>query len=488
MESNRQLLEKPLRVPQEGEKVYHLTGEQIREILAMRGSSIELDPGMGGVSPEVLDNLLQDESELVSVDLALTSACNFKCEWCYRPGEEWGNLLLNFDDIFHIVHDAAELGVRFFILTGGEPTMYNDKRAGKKFFDVVDLIQQTYARRNMDVDVLTFTDVALIDEKTAEKFAERKVALCLKRDTLDHRTQDLIVGANFGIKNGSRKMEKGYEYLFNAGYGKDSNLAVSVNTVLGTNIITQEGSHVIDTLKGAVDLHYWVRGNGMEHSIVPIHYCGEAQKENQVAGIHPLQIKALYDVLAVVDDVEFNDSWTVYSGFPKNKTCNRPGRGIHIRATGKVTSCSESPLVEKYVFGDIRETRLTTIVRSDHFQNFRGEFAKREGKYICNPNACDLNANNLCRGGCATRSAYSVINPETGLIEQNSDPLAYTQGREDPLCPGWAVLAQKQGVLKNGLYEQVVDQLLVNSSLKPKLKSEIRRRVVANFQVLRNTM
>ena len=485
---NEPIFTKPLSVPDEGKKVYTLSPDELEAIFARRAFRDELDPGMGGASPKKLDGLLESGSKLVSVDLALTSACNFKCEWCYRPGEEWGKLLLKFDTITKVVEQSADLGVKYFVLTGGEPTMYFDKEANKRFFDVVDFIQDTYESRGLSAKVLTFSDVALISPERAQQFADRGVALCLKRDTLDHDMQNLIVGSNFGVVRGSEKMVVGYENLFNAGYGTDPKLAVSVNTVLGVNIPTSEDGETINTLTGAVDLHYWVKEHGLHHSIVPVHYCGVVEGANQTAGIHPLQIKALYDVLAAIDDLEFNDPWIAHSAFPNDKTCNRPGRGVHVRATGKVTSCSESPLTDAYVFGNINETPLTEIVSSQKFQDFRREFSKREGKYICNPNVCDLNAESLCRGGCAVRSAYSQINPTTGLIEQNTKMEAYSQGREDSLCPGWVVLAQKQGALKEGIYEGLVDQLLSESvRLTPEIKERVRDKVVTEFTALRNT-
>jgi hypothetical protein len=48
------------------------------------------------------------------------------------------------------------------------------------------------------------------------------------------------------------------------------------------------------------------------------------------------------------------------------------------------------------------------------------------------------------------------------------------------------VLAQKQGVLKEGVYENVVDSLLANSRLDSDFVSRIKQRVVANFNALRN--
>ena len=72
------------------------------------------------------------------------------------------------------------------------------------------------------------------------------------------------------------------------------------------------------------------------------------------------------------------------------------------------------------------------------------------------------------------------------MIVQNTNTQAYSQGREDPLCSAWTVLAQKQGVLKEGVYGNVVEGLLANSRLDSDFVSRIKQRVVANFNALRN--
>jgi len=65
---------------------------------------------------------------------------------------------------------------------------------------------------------------------------------------------------------------------------------------------------------------------------------------------------------------------------------------------------------------------------------------------------------------------------------------AFLQGRDDPLCPACTMLAQKQGVLKDGVYENIVDSLLANSRLDSKFASIIRHRIIENFDALRNGM
>ena len=436
-----------LQRPGKGEKVYRLTEEEIAEILRVRSgsgtcASIELDPGMGGANPKTIREWIQGGALITSVDFMLTKRCNFRCEYCFAEAG-LSKEKLPFELLERTIEEGPSVGVRVFVLTGGEPFMFRDR--GKTFFDVVRRIRDVYAKAGRPVGVSAFSDVALITRERAQVLYEHGVALCLKRDSLDAQVQDKLVG----IRGGMAKMEAGYENLFKAGYGRPGSPPISVNSVLST-----------DTMTGMVDLHRWVRRHGMEHSIVPVHYCGNATTDNQEEGIHAVHVKVLYDIVAEIDAQEFNDPWRAYSAFPKNKTCNRNISGVHVRSNGAVTACSESPLMEDYVFGNLHETTLGAIARSEKLRHYRQEFTRGHGEYICNPDVCDLNANDLCRGGCATRSAYSRIDPVTGLIVANTNPKSYSARREDPLCPGWVMLAKMQGVLRPGLEEQIRETFL----------------------------
>ena len=474
MNKDKPIFRKKLSVLPEGEKVNVLDDKSKNNILGIRTERIDLNPGMAGVDPYSLDQLMEEGSNLVSLDIVITCGCNFKCVWCYRPGGEWGKMFLSFDKIKELIDDALKLKVKYFVITGGEPLMYRD--GDKTYFDVIDYINEVYSNSTLECHILTFSDVALITPIIAQKFANRRVALCLKRDSINNRIQDAVLG----VEDGAAKMVNGYQNLFESGYGSDNGPAVTVNTVLARNIPAKNGT-VVNTTSGLIDLHVWVRKMNMEHSVVPIHYCGEALKEEQEGGINPLDIKVLYDIMSAIDEIEFNDIWQVLAPFPKNKTCNRPGRGLHIRGTGDVTSCSESPPIDDYTFGNISSDKLLDVVLSDKFRNFRKAFDSREGKYICNSKACDLYANKLCRGGCATRSAYSKVNVETGCIERNTVMQAYVDGREDPLCPAWIILARKQGALVEGIYEEYVDYYLSNCSLSSLLKGKIRDKIISEF-------
>ncbi len=447
---------RPLRRPAPGEKVYALTPGQLEEIRRIRSERVELDPGMGGVTPTKIRAWLRDGIRVTSLDFMLTKRCNFKCTWCFASSGPLAVGHLRFDRLQRTIEQAAEIGTKLFILTGGEPLMYKDAQTGKGYFDVVDCILGTYRRADKDVKILTFDDVALITPRIAGMLADRGVGLCTKGDTLDGDLQDY----KLQTRGAFRAMMKGYANLWDAGYGKRGGPPIVVNSVL---------DHT--TFEGMIDLHFWVREHGMEHSIVPVHYCGNALGDDQEAGVHSPHVKVLYDLIARIDRDHFGDTWTPWSAFPKNKTCNRNLSGLHVRSSGLVTACSESPAMDpgdpqatdRYMFGNIHEQDLAAIADSAKLAGYRQEFEKGVGEYVCNPEACDLNKHDLCRGGCATRSAYSAMDYETGLISLSRQRHRYSEFREDPLCPVWTILAQRQGVLRPGLLDGIHRRLVETS-------------------------
>lgn len=447
---------RPLRKPRPDEKVYSLTQDQINEIMRIRSERVELDPGMGGVVPTQIRQWMKQGIKITSLDFMLTKLCNFKCTWCFASSGPWAKEYLPFDRLEETIRQAAQIGTKLFILTGGEPLMYRDLKRNKGYFDVVDCILSTYRQKGEEAKILTFDDIALITPVIADKLASRRIALCAKGDTLDEELQDYKLQTRGAFK----RMMKGYQNLWDAGYGTQEELPIVVNSVL---------DHT--TFEGMVDFHIWVREHGMEHSIVPVHYCGNAIDEDQEAGIHSPHVKVLYDLLARIDRDYFHDFWTPWSAFPKNKTCNRNLSGLHVRSSGLVTACSESPALDekdpcrtdRYIFGNILDQDISDIANSEKLSSYRKEFEEGVGEFVCNPNVCDLNKYDLCRGGCATRSAYSAMDCTTGLISLSHDGHRYSRFREDPLCPAWTVLAEKQGILRQGLLDDIHERLIESS-------------------------
>lgn len=83
-----------------------------------------------------------------------TPACNLHCTGCWAA--EYGNKLnLSLDELDDIIRQGKDMGVYFYIYTGGEPLVR------KK--DII-----TLCERHPDCEFLSFTNGTLIDEAFAD--------------------------------------------------------------------------------------------------------------------------------------------------------------------------------------------------------------------------------------------------------------------------------------------------------------------------------
>ena len=86
-----------------------------------------------------------------------TSACNMRCKGCWAA--EYGhNQSLTFEELDDIVKQGKELGIFFYMYTGGEPLMRKD--------DLIKLCE-----KHRECYFVAFTNGTLIDEKFADEMA-----------------------------------------------------------------------------------------------------------------------------------------------------------------------------------------------------------------------------------------------------------------------------------------------------------------------------
>lgn len=119
-----------------------------------------------------------------------TTACNLRCTGCWA--EEYGqHCHLSFDTMDDIINQGKDLGIYFYIFTGGEPMMRRD-----------DLI--ALCRKHYDAIFLMFTNGTMIDDAFAEKMLEVKnlvpaISIEGSREATDrrrgHGTYDQVVEA-----------------------------------------------------------------------------------------------------------------------------------------------------------------------------------------------------------------------------------------------------------------------------------------------------
>jgi hypothetical protein len=74
------------------------------------------------------------------VSIALTGRCLKGCPFCYASSTMQGTTHWRFEELVSFITDLDENDVFSVTLGGGEPTLWEDRQAGKNFYDLVSLL------------------------------------------------------------------------------------------------------------------------------------------------------------------------------------------------------------------------------------------------------------------------------------------------------------------------------------------------------------
>lgn len=166
--------------------------------------------------------------------VCLTSACNFRCAYCWAGGEgiKNSNPPLSDDELLSITRILSEKYMFSYIrLTGGEPLLR------KGFFDVVGALKES----NCFDKITMVTNGSMIDEETAIKLA----GLGLKSITVSLDTLHADVFKQMTRVDKLNQVCSAIRYL------KENNVNVKINSV-----ITKTNSDgVFELIDFASDLH-----------------------------------------------------------------------------------------------------------------------------------------------------------------------------------------------------------------------------------------
>ena len=402
-----------------------IADEKIDESRKKEG--IVLYPGMAGMTRDIVEKMKKEGAELLSVDIMVTQKCNFRCSYCYADGGPDKNNEFTMQGAKDIVQQCIGLGVRIINIQGGEPLFWHpsdwEGKRGDAFFELVEYTTSEYKKAGLPLDLVNFTDVALITEEKARKLYELGIGLCCKLDSIDPEIQDELLC----VPGGLNLMMKGYDNLIKAGYGKTPDPTISTNSVV-----------TVTNYDGIPDVFRWSRQNGFRPFVIPVHVHGRAKEHSDImldrnvkegkSTLSPLDIKRLFEKLSEIDGTEFDIHWEPLTPWVENKACSRHLGGIHIRADGIVVPCSEAP--DHWALGDIRERSLKEIVTDEKVKRFRNVYSELHGK--CNSKNCEMAEQQKCYG-CRTRSYDDSAYDDEGNYDPDKlDPEAYFGG--DPAC------------------------------------------------------
>ena len=285
------------------------------------------------------------------------------------------------------------------------------------------LFRSLFSEKRLSLNIVSFTDVAIIDKQKAERLAQIGVGLCCKLDSLEEEIQDKLLG----VKGGARKIMQGLQRLIGAGYGKEDMPLVSTNTVVTAL-----------NYGGVVDVFSWSRRHNFKPFVIPVHMHGAAKKHSAMilydkssrVILNAGRIKGLFGKLAKIDRDEFGIYWKAESPWVENKACSRHLGGIHVRADGMIMPCSEAP--DFWALGDIRKDDFKKIVVSAKVKKFRDIYSHLHEYSKCSSQNCPLSKEGRCYG-CRTR-AYddSGFDKKGNFDPSRLDPESFFAG--DPAC------------------------------------------------------
>ncbi len=262
-----------------------------------------------------------------------TSACNLKCTGCWAA--EYGNRLnLSIDEIDDIIRQGKEMGVYFYIYTGGEPLVR------KK-----DLIE--ICRRHNDCIFMCFTNGTLIDQDFADQLKEVKnfypvVSIEGDREATDFRrgkgTYDKVMRAlDILHKN---KLPIGVSCCYTA-----KNIPSIVSDEFMDSLIDKG-------VKYAWYFHYMPVGNDADASLLP----SPKQREYMYHRIR--QIRETKEIFPM----DFQNDGEYLQG------CIAGGRRyFHINANGDMDPC----VFIHYSDSNIREKSILEGLMSPMFMQYR---------------------------------------------------------------------------------------------------------------------
>jgi len=322
-----------------------------------------------------------------------TSSCNLNCEYCYADAgsrsKTYKGHRFSYSDLKRIIDEAAEyLGVNFFVFSGGEPTLWQDKEANKNIADIFDEYRKHLFLMYTNGTALhpDYAKKHNLPENLVERFASSgNVLPCLSHEGVETNERR---GSLDGIYL-SEIVEEVSEIMVQKGVPFFYSVTVTKNNA---RYVGSEEFHNNNLKKGAL-------GEWNFHAL-PIGRIWNKYGELDPAAtmdivITPEQRKWLFDQnwkYVVEKNVFIGDFWNAGAA-TANKHClsgciaaARNGGYFAIRANGDITPCVFFPMVDKKA-GNIydiwnRGGTIADATQSELFREIRENIQKQNKNYM----------------------------------------------------------------------------------------------------------
>lgn len=261
-----------------------------------------------------------------------TSACNLHCTGCWAA--EYGNRLnLSFDEIDSIITQGKQLGVYFYIYTGGEPLIRKS-----------DLLK--ICRKHNDCEFMTFTNGTLIDESFADNMLDvRNLIPVLSVEGFEKATDSRRGKGTYRRVTGAMEILKRKRLPFGISCCYTSENCESISSNAYFDQMIEWGA------KFVWYFHYMPVGNDAAPSLLPT----PEQREHIYRKIRSVRREKPIFAMDFQNDGEYVGG------------CVAGGRRyLHINANGDADPC----VFIHYSDSNIREKTLLEILRSPLFMAY----------------------------------------------------------------------------------------------------------------------
>ncbi len=333
-----------------------------------------------------------------------TSNCNLKCKGCWAS--EYGNRLnLSFDEMSNVIDQGKELGIYFYMYTGGEPLVRKD-----------DLIR--ICEKHRDCMFVAFTNGTLVDEAFCKELKRvGNLALAISLEGSEGANDDRRGQGVYKKVMHSMDLLKENGCLFGTSicYTREN-----IEDVTNDNFIQME---IDKGVKFSMYFHYMPVGNDASPELMPT----VEQRKMIYRRIREIRNMTTGKGLFCFD---FQNDGEYVGG------CIAGGRNyFHINANGDAEPC----VFIHYSNTNIRENTLLEILHSPIFMEYH--------------NGQPFNENHL-------RPCPLLENPEKlqGMVEragakstdlQSAETPAHLCGKCETYAEKWAVAAEELWNKKN---------------------------------------
>ncbi len=311
----------------------------------------------------------------IGINLNLTLACNFRCRYCYQVVSVDGHGRLDLPKCLDLVDEAADWGVAYAGMTGGEPTL---------FPGWLNLLERILSHGMGPVFTTNGTVIGSRPElaRRMREIGLREITVSLDAPTpeLHHRITR--------SKGSFAKVVRAIRHLVEAGV---RTTIKTVLTPLNAGAVGDLVDFVVDLGVAELGISYMEAGAdgapaNREHRISP----------EQLARVREVVLgkRELYEARCAIHPPRAGEcAWGESDWYP----CGGLYTGMSIFPSGDVTICDKMGGLPEYSYGNVFDQGLREIWEGERFRELRRRTLDRE-RISADCAACSKLS--VCRTGC----------------------------------------------------------------------------------------